>query len=125
MLLVRHLVAGWHTGLWTLPGGGIDHGEDPRAALVREVARSAASTSEVGEVLEADHAHFDGTAPSGRHEDFHGSSWSSSHRPRRRAAAAEIEGTTDEALWVPVRRSTTARRRSVDLVRRGARRPRA
>ena len=23
--------------LWTLPGGGVDHGEDPRAAVVREV----------------------------------------------------------------------------------------
>ena len=25
------------TPLWTLPGGGLDHGEDPRAAVVREV----------------------------------------------------------------------------------------
>ena len=24
-------------GLWTLPGGGLDHGEDPRDAVVREV----------------------------------------------------------------------------------------
>ena len=27
---------------------------------------------EVGEVLEVDDTHFDGTAPSGRREDFHG-----------------------------------------------------
>jgi ADP-ribose pyrophosphatase YjhB (NUDIX family) len=24
-------------GRWTLPGGGVDHGEDPRAAVEREV----------------------------------------------------------------------------------------
>ena len=25
------------TELWTLPGGGIDHGEDPRLAVIREI----------------------------------------------------------------------------------------
>ena len=27
--------------LWTLPGGGVDHGEDPRDALIREVQEEA------------------------------------------------------------------------------------
>ena len=37
ILLCR--IAPWssHTGHWTLPGGGIDFGEDPEAAMIREV----------------------------------------------------------------------------------------
>ena len=27
--------------LWTLPGGGVDHGEDPRDALIREMQEEA------------------------------------------------------------------------------------
>ncbi|HSW98935.1 MAG TPA: NUDIX hydrolase [Candidatus Saccharimonadales bacterium] len=31
-------------GSWELPGGGLEHGEDPRAALVREVAEETSLT---------------------------------------------------------------------------------
>ena len=37
VLLTRVSPQGFHTGLWSLPGGGIEHGERPAAALVREV----------------------------------------------------------------------------------------
>ena len=37
VLLTRISTRGFHSGSWTLPGGGLDHGESPRDALAREV----------------------------------------------------------------------------------------
>ena len=71
ILLVRNSPRGPSPGGWTLPGGGIEHGESPRDALVREVHEETGLTATVGEVLEVSDAHFEGTAPSGRLEDFH------------------------------------------------------
>lgn len=39
-LLLARIAPGYTVGLdgwWTLPGGGIEHGEDPRAGAVREL----------------------------------------------------------------------------------------
>ena len=71
VLLVRFSVKGFHTGSWSLPGGGIDHGERPAGALVREMEEECGLTAEVGELLLVHDEHFSGTAPSGRYEDFH------------------------------------------------------
>ncbi|CAB4696551.1 unannotated protein [freshwater metagenome] len=35
--------------LWTLPGGGVEHGEDPRAAVVREVHEETGLEVSVGD----------------------------------------------------------------------------
>ena len=51
LLLVRR-VGEPGRGRWTVPGGYLDIGEDPRAAAAREVAEEAAVEVEVGEVLE-------------------------------------------------------------------------
>jgi 8-oxo-dGTP diphosphatase len=104
VLLTRVSPLGFHTGSWTLPGGGIDHGEDPRAALVREVMEETGLAATVKEVLEIDHAHFGGTAPSGRYEDFHAVQLvfevevDGAVEPR----VTEADGTTDRVAWVPV-----------------------
>jgi 8-oxo-dGTP diphosphatase len=41
VLLARLSANAVETGRWTLPGGGVDHGESPETALVREVADDA------------------------------------------------------------------------------------
>jgi ADP-ribose pyrophosphatase YjhB (NUDIX family) len=71
VLLTRNSARGPHPGTWTLPGGGIDHGEDPRATVVREVREETGLACTPGEVLDVTSTHFEGTAPSGRREDFH------------------------------------------------------
>ncbi len=59
-------------GRWTLPGGGVEHGESPRDAVRREVAEETGLDATVGGLLEVHDRHFVGTAPNGRQEDFHG-----------------------------------------------------
>ncbi len=104
VLLVRHSVRGPHPGTWSLPGGGIEHGESPRAAAAREVAEETGLVAEVGEVLDVADAHFEGTAPSGRHEDFHAVQlvFAAAVPPGSEPRVAEIDGTTDAVAWVPL-----------------------
>lgn len=104
VLLTRLSARAAHPGAWTLPGGGIDHGERPEVALVREVAEECGVTCRVDRVLGVHDTHFSGTAPSGRYEDYHGvhllyaASLTDDVGPR----VVEVDGTTDQAAWVPV-----------------------
>ena len=104
VLLTRNSARGPHPGTWTLPGGGIDHGEDPRATVVREVREETGLACTPGEVLDVTSTHFEGTAPSGRREDFHalqvvfGATVEDAGEPR----VLESGGTTDAAAWVPL-----------------------
>jgi ADP-ribose pyrophosphatase YjhB (NUDIX family) len=103
VLLTRNSARGPHPGTWTLPGGGIDHGEDPRASVVREVREETGLVCAPGEVLDVTSMHFEGTAPSGRREDFHAlqvvfGAAVEDGEPR----VVEFGGTTDAAAWVPL-----------------------
>jgi ADP-ribose pyrophosphatase YjhB (NUDIX family) len=118
VLLVRFSTRGFHTGSWSLPGGGIDHGERPSAALVREVEEECGVTPAVGELLLVHDEHFSGTAPSGRYEDYHSvalvfaASVSDGADPR----VVEVGGTTDTVEWVPLREVTDGSRPVLDVV---------
>jgi len=104
VLLTRISAIGHHPGAWTLPGGGVDHGERPAAALAREVAEECGVACTVGALLDVHDVHFSGTAPTGRHEDFHGvhllfaATVPDDAEPR----VVEAGGTTDAVAWVPV-----------------------
>ena len=57
--------------LWTLPGGGVDHGEHPRDAVVREIARRPGWTREVGDAARVYSAHLPGVWRGGARVDAH------------------------------------------------------
>jgi 8-oxo-dGTP diphosphatase len=104
ILLTRISAKGHHTGSWTLPGGGLDHGEAPAQALAREVAEECGIECEVGELLDVHDVHFSGTAPSGRFEDYHGVHliFAATVADGVRPKVVEVGGTTDAVEWVPM-----------------------
>lgn len=118
VLLTRLSPKAAHPGRWTLPGGGIDHGEHPAVALAREVEEECGLACEVGELLGVHHTHFAGTAPTGRIEDFHGV-----HLLYRAKVAdgeprvVEEDGTTDAVAWVDRRDVASGDVPVLDLVR--------
>jgi 8-oxo-dGTP pyrophosphatase MutT (NUDIX family) len=92
-------------GRWTLPGGGIDHGEDPREALRREVREETGLEIEPGAVADVHSSHFIGPRADGLVEDYHGIHLifravilptSLDREPR----VVEVDGSTDAAAWL-------------------------
>ncbi|QSR29620.1 NUDIX hydrolase [Nocardioides sp. S5] len=101
VLLTRLSARAAHPGSWTLPGGGVDHGERPAVALAREVEEECGLSCDVGDLLDVHDTHFSGPAPSGRIEDYHGihllfAATVDDGEPR----VVEVDGTTDEVAWV-------------------------
>jgi ADP-ribose pyrophosphatase YjhB (NUDIX family) len=119
VLLTRISSRGAYPGAWTLPGGGLDHGETPRDALAREMREECGVECEVGELLDVHDTHFRGTAPSGRFEDFHGvhlvfrGTIPDDTDPR----VVETDGTTDAVAWVSVADVESGEIRVLDVVR--------
>lgn len=102
VLLARISGAGYSTaGRWTLPGGGVDHGEHPEDSLRREVYEETGLEVDIGPVLGVYSRHFTGVSPSGVLEDFHGvhllyaATVVSVGDPR----VVEVGGTTDAVAW--------------------------
>ncbi len=118
VLLARISPRGFHTGSWSLPGGGVEFGEAPAQAVVREVAEETGVTCEVGELLAVHSETVRGTAPHGRDEELQavGLVYAAT-APADAELVVEEGGTTDAVAWVPVREIVSGAVPVVDVVR--------
>jgi len=115
-------------GRWTLPGGGIDHGEDPRDALRREVHEEAGLEVEPGPLLDVHSSHFTGARADGLVEDYHGIHliFAATVLPASEGVephVVEVGGSTDRVAWISREEAEgldllSAARHALTLVRR-------
>jgi 8-oxo-dGTP diphosphatase len=102
----RILLAHWNESGrsgWTLPGGGIEAGEDPVDAVVREIAEETGLVAEAGELLGIDSKVIPAEA---RFVPDAGPLHAVRIVYRATVVggtlANEVGGTTDEAAWFPL-----------------------
>jgi 8-oxo-dGTP diphosphatase len=119
ILLARLSAHAVETGRWTLPGGGVDHGESPETALVREAVEEAGVTLTVGALVGVHDLHLTGNAPGGRLEDFHAVNivYEATVPDDEEPTVHEVAGTTDAVDWISLDDIASGEVPVTDLVR--------
>jgi len=90
-------------GRWNLPGGGIDPGESPTEAVVREVAEETGQVVDRVRLVDVMTQHWVGRSERGA-EDYHAVRLLHSARCERptRPVVHDVGGSTSDARWVPL-----------------------
>lgn len=110
-VLLCRLCEEHNKGQWTLPGGGLDPGEHPEAACLREVKEETGLEVSLTHLLGVDSITFDGVLGPMQHlRIFYLAQVVSG------TLTAETDGTTDLVQWI--RLEDLATLNLVDLVRR-------
>ena len=119
VLLARLSARAVETGRWTLPGGGVDHGESPETALLREVEEECGLHPTVRSLVGVHDVHLTGNAPDGRLEDFHAVNlvYEATVPDGVEPVVREVDGTTDEVSWVALAHIASGDVPVTDLVR--------
>ncbi|EKX60787.1 NUDIX domain-containing protein [Streptomyces ipomoeae] len=87
---------------WTLPGGGMDHGEDPYDTVVREAAEETGYEVEPTTLLGIDSMNRDYSRRLGTRADFHALRIIYEAHITGGTLRHETNGSTDMAKWHPL-----------------------
>lgn len=97
-LLVRVAPGYRETGRWTLPGGGLDFGEDPAAGAVRELTEETGLTSRIVSLVFVD-SRTQPPRPEANLGEWHGIRIVYRVEITGGELRDEIDGSTDAAAW--------------------------
>ena len=101
LLLVRISEHGDGTGKWTLPGGGLDWGEDPEDGMHRELHEETGLTGEIQGILGVDSLVYPRDRPVDD-DSLHAVRIVYRVECRGTPGVVEVDGTVDAARWVPL-----------------------
>ncbi|MEU8689561.1 NUDIX hydrolase [Streptomyces sp. NPDC048665] len=87
---------------WVLPGGGMEHGEDPYDTVRREVTEETGYRIRVTELLGVDSLQLVGRRRVGRRTDHHGLRIVYAGEVTGGELRHEVGGSTDLAAWQPL-----------------------
>ncbi len=102
MLLTRISPVGYPVGAWTLPGGGVDHGESPHVAVVRELYEETGLVARSVRLTDVHDVHVVDVGREDRYEDYHGVHllYAADVDAEAPLQIIDIGGSTDLARWV-------------------------
>lgn len=121
-------------GVWQLPGGGIEPGETPAEAVLREIDEETSQQVVLDRLIDIQSDHWVGPVADGVLEDFHALRliYTATCADPTTPVVNDVSGTTDLARWVPLHRwrslpwtagARSALDRFVDLIQLPAARP--
>ena len=113
LLLVRVASGYPDTGMWTLPGGGVDFGEDPAAAALRELHEESGLEGELQGLAFVNSVTGANEITPGP-DRYHGVRIVYNARVTGGELRDEVEESTDKAEWIPL--TDVRSRRIADLV---------
>jgi 8-oxo-dGTP diphosphatase len=115
-LLLAHYVGPHSEQHWTLPGGGVEHGEDPFDAVVREVFEETGFHVRVDRLIGVDSRTRDVDWPAPRGGVLHSIGIYYEVTVTGGELRNEVGGSTDFADWVPVEKvADLERARIIDV----------